>query len=174
MEGISDIWQQRCWRFTVTKAVMAALGCPSPSSYAIADIIIKTVMIRRWLLLRSMITLKLMPSLTLSILSRKSGRSCCSWYTSSEQRPQNHTGRGGAELIHSHIVELFPKLDVIQSAWRAIALVKAMAEASKRVMWWKINVYSSGSRPGNNQDGKALDIMEPYPPIPGNFSVRHW
>lgn len=41
-------------------------------------------------------------------------------------------------------------------------------EEDKRLLVWL--------RPGNNpEDGKALDIMGALtPPIPGNFTVRHW
>lgn len=71
---------------------------------------------------------------------------------------------GGAELIHSHIVELFlswmsskrlTRSSRSSKQWQASKRGYVMEEDKRLLVWL---------RPGNNpEDGKALDIMERLP-----------
>ena len=130
MEGISDIFGNSDVGVSrVTKAVMAALqDAQSPSSYAIADIIIKNRHDRA--LIASAVNDHSKIDAIIEIIYSESKN--LAEAVAADIRRQNSVHKiilagGGAELIHSHIVELFPKLDVIKAPDAQLALVKAMA-----------------------------------------------
>lgn len=118
MEGISDIFGNSDVGVSrVTKAVMAALqDAQSPSSYAIADIIIKNRHDRA--LIASAVNDHSKIDAIIDVIDSESKN--LAEAVAADIRRQNSVHKiilagGGAELIHSHIVELFPKLDVISA-----------------------------------------------------------
>lgn len=130
MEGISDIFGNSDVGVSrVTKAVMAALqASESPSSYAIADIIIKNRHDRD--LIASAVNDRSKVDVILDVIENESKN--LAEAVAADIRRQNSVNRiilagGGAELIYPYTVELFPNLEIIKAPDAQLALVKAMA-----------------------------------------------